>query len=118
MIDDVIAHLLPFIIGGGFLLGAGGILGWVHTTRLRIRHGYPLENMWGMPIHPKSNAQSDDFDFLVFASPLPAAWNGGIEYVEGSIELLEVGSAKYAVDTHYASPVTGRNLPYLAEQDF
>lgn len=44
--------------------------------------------------------------------------DAGIEYVEGSIELLQVGSAKYAVDTHYASPVTGRDLPDLGEQDF
>ena len=47
-----------------------------------------------------------DFDFLDFASPLPAASNAGLEYVDGSIELLEVGSAVYAVDTHYASPAT------------
>jgi len=66
----------------------------------------------------KASRQADDFDFLDFASPLPAASNAGIEYVEGSIELLQVGSATYAVDTHYASPVIGRDLPDLGEQDF
>jgi hypothetical protein len=37
---------------GGLILGGAGIAGWMHTTKLKIQHGYPLENMWGMPIHP------------------------------------------------------------------
>lgn len=59
-----------------------------------------------------------DFDFLEFSSPLPAASNAGLDYVDGSIELLEVGSAVYAVDTHYASPTIGLALPELDERDF
>ena len=31
-----------------------GIGGWVVTTWMRIRNGYPLENSWGKPIHPLS----------------------------------------------------------------
>lgn len=61
---------------------------------------------------------SDDFEFMDFASPLPAASNAGLEYVDGSIELLEVGSAVYAVDTHYASPTLGLGLPVMGEPDF
>jgi len=38
---------------GGLIVGGAGIAGWIHTTRLKIQHGYPLENMWGMPIHPR-----------------------------------------------------------------
>jgi len=59
-----------------------------------------------------------DLDFLDFASPLPAASNAGLAYVDGSLELLEVGSAVYAVDTHYASPTTGLVLPDLDAPDF
>ena len=53
-------EFLPFIILAGMAVGAAGIFGWVHTTRLKIRHGYPLENMWGMPIHPKTDAETQE----------------------------------------------------------
>ncbi|WP_294315096.1 RES domain-containing protein [uncultured Sphingomonas sp.] len=79
-----------------------------------IHHPAPPDSLGDV----KANHQADDFDFLDFASPLPAASNAGIEYIEDSIELLQVGSAKYAIDTHYASPVTVRDLPDLGEQDF
>lgn len=51
----------------------------------------------------RTTSQENDFDFLDFGSPLPDASNPGLEYVDGSIELLAVGSAVYAVDTHYTS---------------
>lgn len=35
------------------LLGTLAIGGWIFTTWLRVRHGYPLENSWGQTIHPK-----------------------------------------------------------------
>ena len=36
-------------------LGVGGSL--LHTW-LRIRNGYPLQNSWGMAIHPKTDRES------------------------------------------------------------
>lgn len=53
---------------------------------------------------PSASRPEGDFDLLDFASPLPAASNAGLEYVEGSLDLLEVGSAVYAVDIHHSSP--------------
>jgi hypothetical protein len=32
--------------------------GWVFTTWLRIKNGYPLENSWGFPIHPKTDQEA------------------------------------------------------------
>ena len=32
--------------------------GWVLTTWLRIKHGYPLETSWGQPIHPAIDKQA------------------------------------------------------------
>ncbi|MCP5396226.1 MAG: hypothetical protein H6918_05745 [Sphingomonadaceae bacterium] len=55
------AELLPYlgwIIAGAFLLGGGGILASVHTTRLKIKNGYPLEGMWGQSLKPSSDAQT------------------------------------------------------------
>ena len=48
---DVIPYL-GWLIGGGFLLGAAGIIATVHNTRLKIKHGYPLEGMWGQSLKP------------------------------------------------------------------
>lgn len=53
----VIPHL-PWIIGGGLVLGAAGIAGWIHTTRLRIANGYPLENSWGKAVYPRSDNEA------------------------------------------------------------
>lgn len=58
--EQVIIPNLPWIIGGGMLLGLIAILGWVFTTWLRVRHGYPLESSWGVPIHPKSDRESTE----------------------------------------------------------
>ncbi len=48
----IILSYLPWVIGGGLLLGAGGIFASVHNTRLKIKHGYPLEGMWGQSLKP------------------------------------------------------------------
>ena len=37
-----------------------GMLGWLANTWLRIKHGYPLENAWGIPIHPKSDRETTE----------------------------------------------------------
>jgi len=32
--------------------------GWVFTTWLRIKNGYPLESSWGRAIHPSTDKES------------------------------------------------------------
>ncbi|QNN68572.1 hypothetical protein H9L13_07200 [Sphingomonas lutea] len=32
--------------------------GWMFTTWLRIKNGYPLESSWGTPIHPKTDREA------------------------------------------------------------
>lgn len=49
---------LGWIIGGGFALGAAGILASVHNTRLKIRNGYPLEGMWGQSLKPGMTSEA------------------------------------------------------------
>lgn len=34
------------------LLGVAAIGGWVFTTWLRVKHGYPLEGSWGQALKP------------------------------------------------------------------
>lgn len=55
--ETIIPHL-PWIIAGALAIGGAGIFGWIHTTRLKIKHGYPLEGMWGQSIHPKHDPQA------------------------------------------------------------
>ena len=34
------------------IVGVAGMIGWVVTTWMRIKNGYPLETSWGKPLHP------------------------------------------------------------------
>jgi hypothetical protein len=47
-----ILSLAPWVVAGGLALGAAGIAASVHNTRLKIKHGYPLEGMWGQSLKP------------------------------------------------------------------
>jgi predicted metal-binding membrane protein len=35
-----------------------GVTGWVITTWLRIKHGYPLESTWGQAVYPKTDQEA------------------------------------------------------------
>ncbi len=46
-------HLSPFMIPiGGMMLGALGIVGWMFTTWLRVKNGYPLDDGKGNIVEP------------------------------------------------------------------
>ena len=47
-----------FMNPGFIMLGIAAIAGWVWTTRLRIKHGYPLEGSWGQRIEPKLTSEA------------------------------------------------------------
>ena len=34
--------------------------GWLFNTRQKIRHGYPLESMWGKPLHPQLTSEANE----------------------------------------------------------
>lgn len=55
-----ILSYVPMMIAGVVAIVGVSVFGWVHTTRMKIRHGYPLENMWGMPIHPKHDGETQE----------------------------------------------------------
>ena len=46
--------IFPFIA----IMAALGIGGWVLTTWLRIKNGYPLDGAWGQAIYPKKNDEA------------------------------------------------------------
>ena len=48
---SLIQTVFPFIA----LLASLGIGGWVITTWMRIKNGYPLESSWGKAVYPQKN---------------------------------------------------------------
>ena len=53
---DFVLQILPVVaVIVGMCVG-----GWVFTTWLRIKHGYPLETSWGKPLHPSSDRESQE----------------------------------------------------------
>lgn len=50
----LVIEALPYVA----LIVAVSIGGWVVTTWLRIKNGYPLETSWGTPLHPSSDRES------------------------------------------------------------
>jgi hypothetical protein len=49
-----IANMMPLIA----ILASLGIGGWVITTWLRIKNGYPLDGAWGQAIYPKTGDEA------------------------------------------------------------
>ncbi len=49
---------VPAIIFGALAIGAVSVGGWVYTTRLRIKNGYPLDGAWGQSVYPKTDQEA------------------------------------------------------------
>jgi hypothetical protein len=46
-------QIFPFVA----IITAVGVGGWVVTTWLRIKHGYPLDGAWGQAVYPKKTGE-------------------------------------------------------------
>jgi hypothetical protein len=53
---QIISVVFPFIA----TIVAIAIGGWVITTWLRIKNGYPLDGAWGQALHPTTDKQSQE----------------------------------------------------------
>ena len=40
------------------MIGILAVGGWIFTTWLRIKHGYPLDGAWGQAVYPKANDEA------------------------------------------------------------
>ena len=58
MHDKEILANLPWLLAFGMAVAFIAIGGWVFTTWLRIKHGYPLENQWGKAVYPKTDSEA------------------------------------------------------------
>lgn len=48
-----LTNLAPMIA----TITVAGVAGWVITTWMRVRHGYPLDGAWGQAIYPKTSSE-------------------------------------------------------------
>ncbi len=53
MSPEVLEALAP----AASIFAVVGVIGWVVTTWLRVKHGYPLESSWGKAIYPKTSSE-------------------------------------------------------------
>lgn len=50
----IFLEMAPYVA----LIVTVSIGGWVVTTWMKIKNGYPLETSWGTPLHPSSDRES------------------------------------------------------------
>jgi hypothetical protein len=48
----------PMIAVMAMGIGLIATLGWVFTTWLRIKHGYPLDGAWGQAVYPRTSDET------------------------------------------------------------
>ena len=53
---SVLEALVPVGVIGAFI----GTIGWVMTTWLRVKNGYPLESSWGKPLLPANSTETTE----------------------------------------------------------
>ena len=56
---DIFDLVVVGVVGTVLVVGVS-VLGWLYNTRQKIKHGYPLESMWGKPLHPQVTNEAQD----------------------------------------------------------
>lgn len=74
--------------GMGFVIAIIAIttLGWVITTAIRARHGYPLTDDWGNTIHPNKGETDETTKALVSEN---AQLKATVDRLEDRLKVLE-----------------------------
>jgi len=74
--------------GMGFVIAIIAIttIGWVITTAIRARHGYPLTDDWGNAVHPTSKVADETTRALVDEN---AQLKATVDRLEDRLKVLE-----------------------------
>ena len=56
---DILTIIFAGVFGVVAVVGIS-VAGWFYNTRQKIRHGYPLESMWGKPMHPQLTNEANE----------------------------------------------------------
>jgi hypothetical protein len=57
--SDILTIVLMGVVGAICVVGIS-VAGWFFNTRQKIKHGYPLESMWGKPMHPQLTSEANE----------------------------------------------------------
>jgi len=57
--DDILTIVILGVVGTVAVVSVS-VLGWVYNTRMKIKNGYPLESMWGKPMHPQITSEAQE----------------------------------------------------------
>ena len=57
--NDIMEIIVLGVVGTVSIVGIS-VAGWVYNTRLKIKNGYPLESMWGKPMHPQLTSEANE----------------------------------------------------------
>ena len=60
MTPEDIFNIVLLGIFGTVAVVTVSVLGWVYNTRMKIKNGYPLESMWGKPLHPQITNEAQE----------------------------------------------------------
>ena len=60
MAPEDIFNIVLLGIFGTVAVVTVSVLGWVYNTRMKIKNGYPLESMWGKPMHPQITSEAQE----------------------------------------------------------
>ena len=60
MAPEDIFNIVLLGIFGTVAVVTVSVLGWVYNTRMKIKNGYPLESMWGKPLHPQVTNEAQE----------------------------------------------------------
>jgi hypothetical protein len=83
------------------------VLGWVYNTRMKIKNGYPLESMWGKPMHPQVTSEAQERITLLTQE------NAGLRAELGSIKDRLVTVERIVTDSGYQ---LGHEIDRLRDQ--
>ena len=67
-------------------------LGWVATTWIRVKHGYPLENSWGKSVYPKNDQAVERVKLLTQENAELRAELGSLKDRLGNVERIVTDS--------------------------
>jgi predicted metal-binding membrane protein len=49
-----LSEIIPMVA----IIGVVGVLGWVVTTWMRVKNGYPLDGAWGQAVYPRTSDEA------------------------------------------------------------
>jgi hypothetical protein len=79
----IIQALIPVGVSAAFI----GTVGWVMTTWLKVKNGYPLESSWGKPMLPAASGET--MERVKLLTQENAALRAEIGSVKDRLQVLE-----------------------------